>query len=182
MSDYAIDPQRIVDFWRDAGPQKWFEVDEAFDAAIRQRFEDVYERAAQGELDAWAEDATGALALVLLLDQFPRNMYRRTPRMYATDAKALAVAKAALERGDAVTLGEDVNQFLAMPLMHSEDLADQDACIEWMREIGPENLPFAEEHRDVVARHGRFPHRNAILGRSSTEGERAFLADGGFAG
>ncbi|KQT44430.1 hypothetical protein ASG43_13850 [Aureimonas sp. Leaf454] len=182
MSDYSIDPQRIVDFWRDAGPDRWFVADEAFDATIRQRFEDIYERAAQGDLDAWADDATGALALVLLLDQFPRNMYRGTPRMYATDARALAIAKAALARGDAVTLGEDVNQFLAMPLMHSEDLADQDACVEWMREIGPENLPFAEEHRDVVARHGRFPHRNAILGRVSTDGERAFLDEGGFAG
>lgn len=181
MSDYTIDPQRIVDFWREV-PDKWFEKDEAFDETIRQRFEDIYERAAQGDLDAWAEDATGALALVLLLDQFPRNMYRGSPRMFATDEKALAIAKAALARGDAVTLGEDVNQFLAMPLMHSEDLGDQEACVEWMREIGPENLSFAEEHRDIIARHGRFPHRNAVLGRDSRDEEHAFLKAGGFAG
>ncbi len=182
MSDFAVDPQTIVDFWREAGPDRWFKADPDFDETLRARFGDLYERAVAGELDAWATEATGALALVLLFDQFPRNMFRGTPQAFATDERALLVARDALARGDADTVGEDVNQFLAMPLMHSEDLADQDACVGWMERIGPENLSFAEEHRDIVRRFGRFPHRNRILGRASTPEEEAFLASGGFSG
>ncbi|WP_062227157.1 DUF924 family protein [Aureimonas frigidaquae] len=183
MSETILDPQEIVDFWRDAGPQKWFEKDGAFDETIRQRFGDVYERAALGDLDVWAEEPIGALALVLLFDQFPRNMFRDTPRMYATDARARDIALAALERGDAEHLPEDVNQFLVLPLMHSEALADQDACVAWMERIGTqENQDFARHHREIVASFGRFPHRNAILDRESTAEERRFIADGGFTG
>ncbi|KQT88100.1 DUF924 family protein [Aurantimonas sp. Leaf443] len=182
MSPFSIDPQTIVDFWREAGPERWFVKDSEFDETIRQRFGDLYERAAAGDLDDWAEEPTGALALVLLLDQFPRNLFRGSPQAFATDGKALSIAKAALERGDATTVGEDVNQFLAMPLMHSEDAVDQESCVAWMREIGEENLSFAEEHRDIVARFGRFPHRNAVLGRETTPEEAAFLAEGGFSG
>ena len=182
MSDYSIDPQTIVDFWRDLGPERWFARDDELDATIAQRFGDVYERAATGELDGWAEEPNGALALVLILDQFPRNMFRGTPRAFETDAKALQLAKAALARGDHYHVGEDVNQFFALPLMHSEVLADQEDCVRWMQEIGPENVPYAEEHRDIIARFGRFPHRNAILGRETTAEEQAFLAAGGFSG
>ncbi|ALN72401.1 MULTISPECIES: DUF924 family protein [unclassified Aureimonas] len=182
MSDYSIDPQTIVDFWRDLGPERWFARDDELDATIAQRFGDVYERAAAGELDAWAEEPNGALALVLLLDQFPRNMFRGTPRAFATDEKALRLAKAALARGDHYHVGEDINQFFALPLMHSEALADQEECVRWMGEIGEENVSYAEEHRDIVSRFGRFPHRNAILGRDTTPGEQAFLDGGGFAG
>ncbi|MBC8129842.1 MAG: DUF924 domain-containing protein [Rhizobiaceae bacterium] len=182
MSNYAIDPQTIVDFWREAGTERWFEKDEAFDEEVKRRFEDIYERAAGGELDEWIEEPTGALALVILLDQFPRNMFRGDAKTFSTDARALAIARIALERGDAHTVGEDINQFLAMPLMHSENLADQVACVEWMGEIGPENVSFAEEHRDIVRRFGRFPHRNAVLGRETTAEERAFLDGGGFTG
>ncbi len=182
MSDYSVDPQTIVDFWREAGPEKWFTKDEAFDETVRARFQDIYERAALGEFVAWEDDPTGALALVLLFDQFPRNMFRDSPRMYATDAEALRIGRMALERGDHETVGEDLNQFLAMPLMHSEELADQEACCLWMTRIGPDNVPFAEEHREIVARFGRFPHRNAILDRPTTPEEAAFLESGGFAG
>ncbi|WP_182085111.1 DUF924 family protein [Aureimonas sp. ME7] len=182
MSEYSIDPQSVVDFWRDLGPERWFVKDEELDATIVRRFRDVYERAALGELDGWAAEPNGSLALVILLDQFPRNMFRGTPRAFATDPKALALAKTALERGDQWHVGEDVNQFLAMPLMHSEALADQEACISWMREIGEENVPFAIEHRDIIERFGRFPHRNRVLGRTSTPEEQAFLDSGGFAG
>lgn len=182
MNSYSIDPQTVIDFWRDLGPEGWFRKDEAVDATIRQRFGDVYEMAARGELDAWAEEPNGALALVILLDQFPRNMFRGTPRVFATDGKALALGRAALARGDHEVVGEDVNQFLAMPLMHSEALADQEDCVRWMERIGPENVPYAVDHRDIVARFGRFPHRNAVLGRSATPEEDAFLAEGGFAG
>lgn len=182
MSDYSIDPQTIVDFWRDLGPERWFARDDELDATIAQRFGDVYERAAAGELDGWADEPNGALALVLILDQFPRNMFRGTPRAFETDAKALQLAKAALARGDHYHVGEDVNQFFALPLMHSENLEDQEACVRWMGEIGEENVPYAEEHRDIVARFGRFPHRNTILGRATTSEEQAFLEGGGFSG
>ncbi|WP_062217931.1 DUF924 family protein [Aureimonas sp. D3] len=182
MSDYSIDPQTIVDFWRDLGSERWFARDDELDATIAQRFGDVYERAAAGELDGWAEEPNGALALVLILDQFPRNMFRGTPRAFETDAKALQLAKAALARGDHYHVGEDVNQFFALPLMHSENLEDQEACVRWMGEIGEENVPYAEEHRDIVARFGRFPHRNTILGRATTSEEQAFLEGGGFSG
>ena len=182
MSDYSIDPQTIVDFWRDLGPERWFVKDDELDETITHRFGDVYERAALGELDDWAEEPNGALALVILLDQFPRNMFRGRPEAFATDEKALGIAKAALARGDQWHVGEDINQFFAMPLMHSENLADQDECVRWMNEIGEENVPFAVEHRDIVARFGRFPHRNAVLGRDTSPEETAFLDEGGFAG
>ncbi|NDV87384.1 DUF924 family protein [Aurantimonas aggregata] len=183
MSLYAIDPQTIVDFWREAGPDRWFSKDDAFDAEIRNRFGDIYEQAARGELESWRDDATGSLALVILLDQFPRNMFRGTPRAFATDEKALAIAREALARGDAHTVGDDINQFLAVPLMHAEDLAAQEECIEWMNEIGDEkNVAFAKDHRDIIARFGRFPHRNPVLDRETTPEEQAFLNEGGFAG
>ncbi|MBB3938003.1 DUF924 family protein [Aureimonas phyllosphaerae] len=182
MSDYSIDPQTIVDFWRDLGPERWFVKDDELDETITHRFGDVYERAALGDLDDWAEEPNGALALVILLDQFPRNMFRGRPEAFATDEKALRIAKAALARGDQWHVGEDINQFFAMPLMHSENLADQDECVRWMKEIGEENVPFAVEHRDIVARFGRFPHRNAVLGRETSPEETAFLDEGGFAG
>jgi uncharacterized protein (DUF924 family) len=183
MSDYTIDPQVIVDFWRDAGPERWFAKDEDFDATIRQRFGDVYEQAAAGERDAWIDEPTGALALVILLDQFPRNLFRNSPQAFATDAKALDIARTALKRRDDQVVGEDLNAFLAMPLMHSENLADQEACVAWMDEIGGEgNRKAAVEHRDIIARFGRFPHRNATLGREPTAEELEFLAAGGFSG
>ena len=183
MTLYSIDPQTIVDFWREAGPAKWFVKDDDFDREISARFGDIHEQAARGELEAWRGDPTGALALVILLDQFPRNMFRGSPRAYATDEQGLAIAREALARGDAHTIGDDLNQFLAVPLMHAENLAAQDECVEWMGEIGDEdNLAYARDHRDIIARFGRFPHRNSILGRETTPEEQAFLDGGGFAG
>lgn len=180
---FAPDPQTIIDFWREAGPEKWFGKDAAFDETIRQRFGDLYEMAARGELDDWAKTASGALALVILLDQFPRNMFRDTPLAFATDGKALEIARMALARGDHETVAEDVNQFLVLPLMHSEALADQEDCVAWMARIGdPDNVKFAEVHRDIIADYGRFPHRNALLGRETSEAEQAYLDSGGFSG
>ncbi|BDA86169.1 hypothetical protein Sa4125_37110 [Aureimonas sp. SA4125] len=175
MSETFTDPQTIIDFWREAGPDRWFFADADFDSLIRQRFLDIYERAALGELDSWTEEPNGALALVLLLDQFPRNMFRGHRRMYQTDAKALHLAREALARGDHLAVGDDVNQFLVLPLMHAEDLAMQDACVALMEEVDPDNLSFAHEHRETVRRFGRFPHRNVILGRPSSEEELEFL-------
>jgi uncharacterized protein (DUF924 family) len=178
MSDTFTDPQTIIDFWREAGPDRWFTADPDFDALVRNRFLDLYERAALGELDSWTEEPNGALALVILLDQFPRNMFRGHARMYATDAKALQLAQEALARGDHWRVGDDINQFFVMPLMHAEDLAEQDACVVLMEEVDPANLSFAHEHRDTIRRFGRFPHRNVILGRPPRDDESLFLADG----
>lgn len=182
MNAYSIDPQTIVDFWREAGPDKWFAKDEAFDETIRQRFADIHERAAAGELDHWADEPNGALALVIVLDQFSRNIFRDTPKMYENDERALEIARRAIERGDHHRVGEDLNQFFAMPHMHAEDLKAQEECVTLMEEIGEENVPYAIDHRDIVARFGRFPHRNAILGRDTTPEEQAFLDEGGFSG
>ncbi|GGE14019.1 hypothetical protein GCM10011390_36490 [Aureimonas endophytica] len=182
MPALPADPQAVIAFWREAGPDRWFKADPDFDAAIRERFAELHAAAARGELDGWAATPEGALALVLVFDQFPRNLHRGTPQAFATDGQALAVARMALSRGDAERLDRDLNQFLALPLMHSEDLADQEDCVAWMERIGPDNLPFAIEHRDIVQRFGRFPHRNPILGRETTPEERRFLDDGGFAG
>ncbi|EAU43312.1 hypothetical protein FP2506_10721 [Fulvimarina pelagi HTCC2506] len=183
MNNYVVAPDTIVEFWWDAGSEKWFSKDEAFDETVRSRFLDIYEQAAEGHLDDWIEEPTGALALVILLDQFPRNMFRGTPRAYATDEKAKKIGLVALERGDHETVSEEINQFLAMPLMHSEDLVDQDACVMWMERVGTEqNIEYAKHHRDIIARFGRFPHRNAVLGRQSTEAEMDYLREGGYSG
>jgi uncharacterized protein (DUF924 family) len=175
-------PQHVLDFWREAGPSRWFRKDDAFDAEFRARFLGAHEAATRGDLDAWARDPDGALALLLLLDQFPRNAFRGTARMYASDAKARAVARAAIEAGFDKDFEPDLRNFFYLPLMHSEDLADQDRAVELARGIGGEPLRFALMHREIIEKFGRFPHRNEMLGRSTTPEERKYLADGGFAG
>lgn len=175
-------PSEVLDFWRAAGPEKWFAKDDAFDADFTRRFLAAHEAAAAGSLDDWAQDAPGALALVLLLDQFPRNAFRDSPRAFATDARALHTARTAIERGFDRATEVELRAFFYMPLMHSESLADQDDCVALSRPLPGTTLRFAELHRDIVRRFGRFPHRNAVLGRSTTPEEQAFLDAGGFAG
>jgi uncharacterized protein (DUF924 family) len=166
----------IVSFWVEAGPDKWFAQDESFDQAIRSRFLPTYEAGANDELAAWEESADGALALVLLLDQFPRNMFRGSARAFATDALARAVADRALSRGFDRATDPAMRSFLYLPFMHSEALIDQDRCVRLYEALGDaENLRYAREHRDVVQRFGRFPHRNDALGRDTTPAERTFL-------
>lgn len=175
-------PDDVVAFWREAGPKRWFGKDEAFDAAFRDRFLAAHEAAAAGALQDWAASADGALALLLLLDQFPRNAFRGTARVYATDAQARQVADAAIAAGHDLRVDAALRQFFYLPFMHSEDLADLDRCIELNTALGGESLRFARHHRDIVARFGRFPHRNPVLGRPSTPEEERFLAEGGFSG
>jgi len=183
MSAANADAKAVVDFWREAGPQKWFKKDEAFDAEFKSRFEAAHEAAAAGAFDDWADSAEGALALVVLLDQFPRNSFRNSPRMYATDALALAAARRAVDAGlDMQIEDPGLRAFFYLPFMHSESLADQERSVELCGRANPDNLRFAQHHRDIVARFGRFPHRNALLGRGSSAEESAFLAEGGFAG
>jgi uncharacterized protein (DUF924 family) len=181
----TADAAAIIAFWRDAGPQKWYAKDDAFDAEIRARFHPAHDAAARGELWGWERDGDGALALIILLDQFPRNLFRGSAHAFATDGAAVGVADRAIAQGfDAAREGL-LRQFFYLPYMHSEDLAHQERCVTLCASLGPgfeENHKFAVIHRDIIARFGRFPHRNAIFGRSTTAEEQAFLDAGGFAG
>jgi len=173
----------IVSFWREAGPDKWFDEDDAFDRAIRERFLATHEAAARGELAAFEDSADGALALVILFDQFPRNIYRGSAHAYATDPLARAVATRAIARGFDRAVDPGMRQFFYLPYMHSELLADQDRCCELYAALGdPDHAKYATGHREVIAKFGRFPHRNRALGRDTTAAERQFLQGGGFAG
>lgn len=175
-------PETVLAFWREAGPDRWFTRDDAFDADVREKFLGTYEAATAGKLEAWEATPEGALALVILLDQFPRNMFRGTARCFAADARARQYANLALKRGYDQDVPDDMRGFLFLPFMHSEDPVDQDRCVELYRAAGDENLKYAEQHRDVIRRFGRFPHRNAMLGRATTPEEQAFLDGGGFKG
>jgi uncharacterized protein (DUF924 family) len=172
-----VAPAEILSFWGEAGPDKWFAQDEGFDQAIRLKFLSTYEAAANGELAAWEETAEGALALVLLLDQFPRNMFRGDARAFATDAMARVVADRALARGFDQATDVAMQSFFYLPFMHSEALIDQDRCVRLYEALGDAGQSrYATEHRDVVQRFGRFPQRNRALGRDTTPAEQAFLA------
>jgi uncharacterized protein (DUF924 family) len=173
----------VTGFWRDAGPKAWFAHDPAFDAAIRARFEPLHLVASRGELAGWAETAEGALALLILLDQFPRNLYRGSAHAFATDGKARAVARAAVEAGFHLAVEPELRQFFLLPFEHSEDLADQDFALAVASELDDAHaLKWAALHREIIARFGRFPHRNACLGREMTAPEQEHLDEGGFAG
>lgn len=173
----------IVAFWREAGPEKWFAKDTAFDAEITRRFLPAHEDAAAGKLGDWEKTPEGVYALLILLDQFPRNMFRDSPRAFATDAQALAIAERAIARGFDDAYGAPEKRFFYMPFMHSEELHDQERCIALCAAAAdPEGVKYAEIHRDIIRDFGRFPHRNPVLGRDTTPAEESFLAGGGFAG
>jgi len=175
-------PGDVIAFWSEAGPSRWFAKDDAFDRRFRDTFLDAYEAACRGELDGWQQTPGGALALVLLLDQFPRNAFRGTVRMYASDAHALKAACIAIASGHDRHIDADLRLFLYLPFAHSERLADQERSVALCRELDGKSLAHAEGHRDIVRRFGRFPHRNPILGRKMTGEERRFLDEGGFGG
>ena len=176
-------PNDILGFWRSAGPKKWFAKSAAFDDAIRLKFEPVHHAAARGEYDAWAEAPESALALLILLDQFPRNLYRGSGHAFATDPKARAIARASIEAGFDRQVEPELRNFFYLPFEHSEDLTDQDFGLALCAEAGDaDNLKWAGLHREIIARFGRFPHRNAALGRTTTAEEQEFLDDGGFSG
>jgi uncharacterized protein (DUF924 family) len=179
----AAVPNDIIGFWAGAGPAKWYAKSRAFDEAIRLRFEPTHHAAARGEYDGWAGTAEGALALLILLDQFPRNLYRGSGHAFATDGKARAVAREALAAGFHRQVAPDLRQFFILPFEHSEAMADQETALAAARALGDgEVLKWAEIHHDIIARFGRFPHRNPALGRETTPEEQVFLDDGGFAG
>ncbi len=172
----------IISFWRDAGPKKWFAKDDAFDADIRTRFLDAHHAAARREHEALMENADGALALILLLDQVPRNVFRDSGHAFATDPLARHYAERAIAAGFDHTVDPMLRIFMYLPLEHSESLDDQDRCVALVEAMGDaEYLKYAEAHRDVIRRFGRFPHRNRALGRVNTPEEQAWLdAGGGF--
>jgi len=172
----------IVRFWREAGPDRWFAKDAAFDERFRSQCMALHEAAAGGQLEDWPAEPEGALALVLLLDQFPRNCFRGTPRMFATDALARATATRAIAAGYDRAIEAELRVFFYLPFEHSEDLADQDRSVALSAPLSEEYRRYADLHRDVIRRFGRFPHRNAVLGRETTPDERRFLDGGGFAG
>jgi uncharacterized protein (DUF924 family) len=173
----------IVAFWREAGANKWFAKDAAFDNDIRRRFLPTYEAAAAGKLASWEQTAERALALLILLDQFPRNMFRGQARAFATDPLAMAVTASAIIRGFDAQVPAELRAFFYVVFEHSENLADQKHGIAFYKAAGDaEGLKWAELHADIIRRFGRFPHRNAALGRKTTPEEQAFLDGGGFAG
>jgi uncharacterized protein (DUF924 family) len=173
----------IVAFWREAGPKRWFEKNAGFDDEIHRRFLATHEAAAAGKLSSWESTAEGALALLILLDQFPRNMFRDQARAFATDPLARAVAAGALVRGFDSQAPDGMRVFFFLPFEHSEDLADQERAVALSKAAGDaDRLKWAEIHADIIRRFGRFPHRNAALGRVTTPEEQAFLDGGGFAG
>ncbi len=172
----------VVAFWCDAGPERWFAKDASFDAAFRNRFLALHERAARGDLDGWLETPDGAFALVILLDQFPRNAFRGTPRMYATDPQARAAAAIAIEKSFDHAPPLELQKFFYLPFAHAEVLDDQERSVRLCARLGGRDFANAKRHRDIVARFGRFPHRNPILGRAMTPEEQRFLDEGGYAG
>ena len=176
-------PNTVLDFWREAGPAKWFRKDDNFDSEIKTRFLDVYEAAAASELTNWESSAETALALLIVLDQFPRNMFRGSARTFAADILARAVADRALARGFDQLVATGERQFFYLPFEHSEELDDQERAVALFRATGNADLlKWAELHTDIIRRFGRFPHRNAALGRITTAQEQAFLNGGGFTG
>ncbi len=170
-------PKNIIDFWfADDTRKLWFNSTTAFDQRLRESYLETWKQASAGELDHWMQSADGCLALVIVLDQFPLNMFRNQAQSYATEAQSREVARLAIERKFDQTLDADRKAFLYMPFMHSENLEDQELALELFEQPGLEsNLRFAHHHRDIVAKFGRFPHRNEALNRKSSEAELAYL-------
>lgn len=175
-SDWAA---RLLDFWfEELGPDDWFGGSPEIDAALRSRFEPALVEQGEKPAESFLVSADMARAAILLFDQVPRNIYRDTPRAFAYDPLALALAKHCIAAGWDEGLPDAQRQFVAMPLMHSEALADQEASLAYFEEHLPDNLSFAQSHHAMIARFGRFPHRNEILGRATTEAERQAIEDG----
>jgi uncharacterized protein (DUF924 family) len=180
-----IGPQEVLSFWLDeVGEEGWYRANPALDDLIRDRFLDTWREAGEGRFSLWLTYPSGTLAYLVLMDQFPRNMFRDQGRAFSSDRAALAAAKAAIERKWDLRISEPARQFFYMPLMHSENLTDQDRCVrlmcERMPEYGAGNLLHARAHREVIRRFGRFPGRNGALHRGTTATEAAYQSAGGY--
>jgi uncharacterized protein (DUF924 family) len=183
MSATNASPDDVLDFWSNAGPEKWWAKDDGFDAHINEKFETVHALAKTGQLDAWLKTPDDTLALVIVLDQFSRNLFRNDPRAFAQDEQCVAVVRDAMKTGIDRKMRTDIGTFIYLPLMHSENISDQEQCLRQMERLGLENeTKYAKIHLDIIEEFGRFPHRNSVLGRTSTPEEQAFLNNGGFSG
>jgi len=177
----------VFDFWFGApgSPERgrsrkvWFQKSDAFDAEIRRRFLPIWDNAARGELARWGKTPLASLALVIVLDQFPRNMFRGTARAFSSDPAALAAARAMVEKGFDRLLTPSERTFAYLPFQHAEDLAAQRRALDLCQALDAEVFRYAKRHYEIIARFGRFPHRNAALGRESTPEELEFLAKPG---
>jgi uncharacterized protein (DUF924 family) len=176
MTSTSVDD--VLTFWF-SDPGRWWKKDPAFDDEIRDRFLELHEAVRRGERQDWCGTPRGALAYVIVLDQFSRNLFRGSSRSFECDAQALAAARGALDRGFDRGLSADERMFVYMPFMHSEDIADQDRCVALFASEPQQSTSYAEKHRDIIRRFGRFPHRNALLGRQSTAEELEFLKQPG---
>ena len=177
-----MNPAQVIAFWRDAGMSKWFRGGDAFDAECRANFLDAHHAAARREYEHWMGDAEGALALLILLDQIPRNVFRNSGHAFATDPLARHYATRAVEAGFDVQIDPALRMFIYLPFEHAEGMEDQERAVALFTALGNADLlGYANAHRDVIARFGRFPHRNRALGRDNTPDEQAWLdAGGGF--
>ena len=175
-------PQTVIDFWRHAGPKRWFAKDDGFDATFRDTFHATHLQAARRELESWLDSAEGALALLILLDQYPRNAFRGTAHMFATDPLARLYAARMVDAGLDQQVEPALRAFCYLPFEHSEDPRDQQRSLALNQPLDANTYRGAKEHAQIIERFGRFPHRNAVLARVTTDEERAFLDKGGFAG
>ncbi len=182
-SDGKVLPQDVIAFWQDVGQENWYKKNPDVDARIRERFTSLHGAASAGELGEWEQSAQGALALLILLDQFSRNMFRDDPRAFACDAQALAIAKRAIDKGFHKQVADAMAQFFRTPFMHAEDIMEQARGIALAHEAGSQtSVEWAVLHADIIRRFGRFPHRNKVLNRKTSEAEQAFLDGDGFSG
>ena len=178
-------PEEVLSFWLDdVGPESWYKQDDTLDAQIAAQFGAVWQRSTEGALSLWLTYPSGALAYLILTDQFPRNMFRGQGKAFSTDRAALAVAKSAIDKGWDMKIDEPARQFFYLPLMHSENLCDQERCVrlmcERMPQTGADHLMHARAHREVIRQFGRFPYRNEALERPMTASEKAYVASGGY--
>ncbi len=178
-------PERVLSFWLDEiGPDGWYKVDEELDQRIRDEFHELWQSATEGALSMWLTYPSGALAYLILTDQFPRNMFRGSAKAFSTDRAAVAVAKSAIDKNWDLKIDEPARQFFYLPLMHSENLCDQDRCVRLMcnrmTKTEDSHLMHARAHREVIRQFGRFPYRNDALERNTTTQEQAYVEAGGY--
>lgn len=176
-TDESVTPELIIEYWySESVKSKWFNSTEKLDKEIKEKFEPVWKTAVRGEYKHWNETATGCLALCIIFDQFPLNMFRGDVKSFSTESMAVKISKHAIEKGFDSELGKDKVTFLYMPLMHSESLEDQNLAVRLFEKMGlDENARFAKHHRDIIEKYGRFPHRNEILQRQSSQSELEYL-------
>lgn len=172
----------VIEFWHDVGSEGWFKKDETVDQRFRDLFYDLHFAAARQECEHWLSQPNSGLALMLLLDQFPRNVFRNTAHMFATDPLARHYARRFLDSGLIEQVDADLRLFVCLPFVHSEALTDHDYALTVYQRYAPDSLGWLEHHRSIIVRFGRYPHRNATLGRTTTPEEQEFLDSGGFGG